>query len=48
MTDWTRHVVLITSGVGKRHGSGFVRGVFICVVTVLIAKTAWDGYSGAG
>ena len=24
MTDWTRHVVLITSGDGKRHGSGFV------------------------
>jgi len=24
VTDWTRHVVLITSGDGKRHGSGFV------------------------
>ncbi len=36
MTDWTRHVVLITSGDGKRHGSGFVArraGVVAHVVT---------------
>lgn len=25
-----------------RHGSGFVRGVFIVVVSCLIAKTGWD------
>jgi uncharacterized membrane protein YfcA len=25
-----------------RHGSGFVRVVFIAVVSCLIAKTAWD------
>lgn len=29
-----------------RHGAGFVRGVFVCVVTALILKTAWDGYVG--
>ncbi|HOX68660.1 MAG TPA: TSUP family transporter [Burkholderiaceae bacterium] len=39
---------LLGTRLALRHGSGFVRGVFICVVTVLIAKTAWDGYSGAG
>ncbi len=36
MTDWTRHVVLITSADGKRHGSGFVArraGVVAHVVT---------------
>lgn len=26
------------------HGAGFVRKVFIAVVTALIAKTAWDAY----
>jgi uncharacterized membrane protein YfcA len=31
-----------------RHGAGFVRVVFVCVVTTLIAKTAWDGYFAAG
>jgi uncharacterized protein len=27
-----------------KHGAGFVRGVFIVVVTLLIAKTAYDGF----
>jgi hypothetical protein len=27
-----------------RHGSGFVRGVFIVVVGALIAKTAYDAF----
>ena len=26
-----------------RHGAGFVRGMFIVVVSLLILKTAWDG-----
>jgi uncharacterized membrane protein YfcA len=29
-----------------RHGSGFVRWVFIGVVGVLILKTSWNAYSG--
>jgi uncharacterized membrane protein YfcA len=28
-----------------RHGSGFVRWVFIGVVVVLILKTSWNAYS---
>jgi uncharacterized membrane protein YfcA len=28
----------------RRHGTGFVRIVFIAVVSALIAKTAWDGF----
>ena len=27
-----------------KHGAGFVRGVFIVVVTALIAKTAYDAF----
>ncbi len=27
-----------------RHGSGFVRRVFVCVVTLLIAKTGYDAF----
>lgn len=27
-----------------RRGAGFVRGVFVAVVTALIAKTAWDAW----
>jgi hypothetical protein len=30
-----------------RHGSGFVRAVFIVVVSCLIAKTAWDAIATA-
>jgi uncharacterized protein len=32
----------VGSHLAIRHGSGFVRGVFIAVVACLIAKTAWD------
>ncbi len=32
----------VGSHLAIRHGSGFVRNVFIAVVSVLIAKTAWD------
>jgi len=28
-----------------RHGAGFVRGVFLMVVTALILKTGWDAYA---
>ena len=31
-----------------RHGSGFVRGVFLVVVSCLIAKTAWDALALGG
>jgi len=30
--------------VALRHGSGFVRGVFICVVTALVLKTGYDAF----
>ena len=29
----------------RRRGAGFVRTLFIAVVSALIAKTAWDGFS---
>ncbi len=32
----------VGSHLAIRHGSGFVRNVFIAVVSCLIAKTAWD------
>jgi uncharacterized membrane protein YfcA len=35
---------LLGSSLALKHGSGFVRRVFIAVVTVLIARTAWDAY----
>lgn len=28
-----------------RHGAGFVRGVFVLVVSALILKTGWDAYT---
>ena len=31
-----------------KHGAGFVRGVFIAVVTLLIAKTAYDAFVRGG
>ena len=37
---------LLGTRLALRHGAGFVRGVFVCVVTALILKTAWDGYVG--
>jgi len=29
-----------------RHGTGFVRGVFLVVVGALVVKTAWDAWRG--
>ena len=28
-----------------KHGAGFVRGMFLLVVTALILKTGWDAYA---
>jgi uncharacterized membrane protein YfcA len=33
---------IVGSHVAIRHGSSFVRKVFLVVVSSLIAKTAWD------
>lgn len=38
----------VGSHLAIRHGSGFVRGVFLVVVTCLIAKTAWDALALGG
>lgn len=38
----------VGSHLAIRHGSGFVRGVFLLVVGCLIAKTAWDALVAAG
>ncbi|WP_145650600.1 sulfite exporter TauE/SafE family protein [Pseudoduganella lurida] len=35
---------LIGTKLAMRHGSGFVRRVFLVVVTILIVKTSWDAY----
>ena len=35
---------LVGSRLAIRHGAGFVRGVFVVVVSLLIAKTGWDAY----
>jgi hypothetical protein len=35
---------LIGTRLALRHGAGFVRGVFIVVVTALILKTGWDAF----
>jgi hypothetical protein len=35
---------LLGTRLALKHGAGFVRGVFIGVVTLLIAKTAYDGF----
>ena len=35
---------LIGTRMALRHGAPFVRAVFVCVVALLIVKTAWDGY----
>ncbi|MFX7140236.1 TSUP family transporter, partial [Acinetobacter baumannii] len=34
------------SKLALKHGSGFVRKVFLLVVTALILKTAWDAFVG--
>jgi len=38
----------VGSHLAIRHGSGFVRGVFLVVVSCLIAKTGWDALALAG
>jgi uncharacterized membrane protein YfcA len=35
---------LIGARLALRHGAGFVRGVFIAVVSLLIVRTAWDAW----
>jgi uncharacterized membrane protein YfcA len=35
---------LIGTKLAMRHGSGFVRRVFLVVVTILIVKTSWDAW----
>lgn len=35
---------VLGTGLALKHGSGFVRRIFIGVVLVLIARTAWDAY----
>jgi uncharacterized membrane protein YfcA len=37
---------VVGSHLAIRHGSGFVRKVFLAVVSALIAKTAWDALRG--
>jgi len=35
---------LLGTRLALRHGAGFVRAVFIAVVSLLILKTGWDGF----
>ncbi len=35
---------LLGTRLALKHGAGFVRGVFLVVVTALIGKTVWDAY----
>ena len=35
---------LLGTRLALKHGAGFVRGVFIVVVTALILKTGYDAY----
>jgi uncharacterized membrane protein YfcA len=35
---------VIGSNLAMKHGSAFVRRIFIVVVVALIARTAWDAY----
>jgi len=37
---------LLGTYLALRHGSRFIRGVFVVVVTVLILKTGYDAYAG--
>ena len=39
---------LIGTRLALRHGAPFVRVVFVCVVLLLIVKTAWDGFFRPG
>ena len=36
---------LIGTRLALKHGAGFVRGMFLLVVTALILKTGWDAYA---
>lgn len=36
---------LLGTHLALRHGSGFVRGVFLAVVSALILKTGWDAFA---
>ena len=36
---------LLGTRLALRHGAGFVRGVFIAVVSALILKTGWDAFA---
>jgi len=35
---------LLGTYMALRHGTGFVRGIFIVVVSALIVKTGYDGF----
>jgi uncharacterized membrane protein YfcA len=35
---------LLGTRLALKHGAGFVRGVFIAVVSALILKTGWDAF----
>lgn len=35
---------VVGARLATRHGAGFVRAVFLCVVSALIVRTAWDGW----
>ncbi len=35
---------VVGTGLALKHGSGFVRRIFVAVVLVLIARTAWQAY----
>jgi uncharacterized membrane protein YfcA len=39
---------LVGTRLALRHGAPFVRGVFVCVVFLLIVKTTWDGFFRSG
>jgi uncharacterized membrane protein YfcA len=39
---------LVGTRLALRHGAPFVRAVFVCVVCLLIVKTAWDGFFRSG
>jgi uncharacterized membrane protein YfcA len=39
---------LLGTRLALRHGAGFVRGVFLLVVSALIVKTGYDGWFAVG
>jgi uncharacterized membrane protein YfcA len=38
---------MVGTGLALKHGSGFVRRIFVAVVLTLIARTAWQAYVAA-